>query len=154
MHEIDEYLTLRVDDQIRWYDEKSKQAQKKYKQLQTMEIIIAALIPILSGMSTKHFVIPIIIGILGAAIIVIEALSSLNNYHENWIEYRSTCELLKHEKWLYEMRAYPYGDNSTPENLFVSKIENLISSESNKWKTNNADKLNLSKKNQSASKGS
>ena len=61
----------------------------------------------------------------------------LGRYHENWVEYRSACEMLKHEKNLYLMDAYPYGTDETKEQLFVHNIENLLSSEGNKWKASN-----------------
>ena len=117
---IQEYIEKRVDDQINWYDEKSRKAQKWYKGLQLLEIIIAALIPLLSGY-TEHSYIPLIIGISGAVIAVIEAVTKLNNYHENWIQYRTTCEMLI-------------------ASLFVHNIENIISSENNQWKNLNIQK--------------
>lgn len=46
--EIDEYIKSRVDDQINWYDQKSASCQRKYKLTQTIEIVLAALIPLLS----------------------------------------------------------------------------------------------------------
>lgn len=35
------------------------------------------------------------------------------------------------------MDAYPYGTDETKEQLFVHNIENLLSSEGNKWKASN-----------------
>ena len=43
--QIEEYMKTRVDDQITWYDNKSTSCQNKYKLTQTIEIILAALIP-------------------------------------------------------------------------------------------------------------
>lgn len=74
---------------------------------------------------------------LAVIITVIEGTERLGRYHENWIEYRSACEMLKHEKNLYLMDAYPYGTDETKEQLFVHNIENLLSSEGNKWKASN-----------------
>ena len=53
---IQEYIEKRVDDQINWYDEKSRKAQKWYKGLQLLEIIIAALIPLLSGYTEHSYI--------------------------------------------------------------------------------------------------
>ena len=50
--DINEYIQSRVDDQINWYSKKSQMAQKRYKIFQTVEIIMAALIPLLSGYAT------------------------------------------------------------------------------------------------------
>jgi len=133
---IENYLSERVDDQINWYDKKAKQAQKYYKISQVIEIICASLIPILSGYITQIWWLAIIVAILGAIIAAIESLSRLFNLHENWIEYRTTCELLRNEKHLYLLSSGPYA--STPESkeqIFVRNIEALISSENAKWKS-------------------
>ena len=53
--DINEYISTRLDPQIEWYDKKSVHAQRRYKQFQVAEIILAAFIPLLSG--TPHCVI-------------------------------------------------------------------------------------------------
>lgn len=137
---IDEYITSRVDDQINWYDKKSVDCQKKYKTTQTIEIILAALIPLLSSYATDCAAIAFIIGMLGSAIAIIESLTKLYKWHENWIEYRSTCELLRFQKNLFLTKSAPYNTESESlENIFVRNIENIISSENNKWKVINTD---------------
>ena len=132
--DIHEYIVQRVEDQIN-YDKKSKSAQKYYKRYQIIEICCAALIPVLSGYTAKIWWLSIPVALLGAIIAAIESIVRLYNFHENWIEYRTTCELLRNEKNLYLMSAGPYG--STPESkeqLFVRNVETLISSENSKWK--------------------
>ena len=98
--EIDEYIKSRVDNQINWYDQKSASCQRKYKLTQTIEIVLAALIPLLSAYSKDCVLIALIVGALGAAIAIIESLTKLYKWHENWIEYRTTCELLRYQKHL------------------------------------------------------
>ena len=118
--EIREYIENRVDGQIKWYSEKSQRAQKNYKNFQTAEIVMASLIPLLSGYVTKCTIIPFVIGLLGVAIAIIESITKLNKYHENWIQYRTTCELLKYHKHLYLTHTHPYNDSEeTVENIFV-----------------------------------
>lgn len=136
--DINEYIEKRVDDQIKWYDEKSQEAQKWYKRLQKIEIILAALIPLLSGYTTSCAQIAFVVGLFGAIIAVIESVSKLNKYHENWIQYRSTCEMLRYQKHLYLTKSAPYNtQDETIENIFVRNIENIISSENNQWKNIN-----------------
>lgn len=132
---IEEYMSSRVDDQIKWYSQKSQIAQRRYKTLQITEIIFAALIPLLSGYATENTTVAIIVGILGSIIAVIESITKLNKYHENWIQYRTTCELLKYHKHLYLTQTPPYSSsNETIENVFVRNIEDIISSENSQWK--------------------
>ena len=105
---IDDYIKYRLDDQINWYDNKAASAQRCYTGYQVAELIIAALIPLLSGYAASSTLIAVIIGVGGALITLIEGICKLFRFHENWIEYRSTCELLRHEKYLYQMKAFPY----------------------------------------------
>lgn len=140
---IDEYIKSRVDDQINWYSKKSQHAQKCYKRFQLAEIVMAASIPLLTGYVTSNKIIPIIIGILGASITIVESVAKLNKYHENWIQYRSTCEMLKYHKHLYLTETYPYNlSDETIENTFIRNIEDIISSENSQWKINASDKNN------------
>ena len=136
--DINEYISSRLDPQIEWYDKKSMHAQKRYKQFQITEIVLAALIPLLSGYTASCTLIPIIIGIFGAVIAIIESITKLNKYHENWIQYRSTCELLRYQKHLYLTRSFPYNPtDETIDNIFVKNVENIISAENNQWKVLN-----------------
>ena len=150
--DIDEYLKSRVDDQIKWYDEKSKNAQKYYKAYQIIEIILAASIPILAGYTNTHTAIAVCVGIAGAFIAIIESVTKLYRFHENWIQYRSTCELLRYQKYLFITHSAPYNpDTETIENIFVRNIENMISSENNQWKNLNNDMEQGNKANHSCS---
>ena len=130
-----EYIKERVDDQIAWYSSKSSQSQKRYKRWRLVEIIAAALIPFLTSYVDHPNVgstFKIIVGSLGMLVAIISGLLALYKFQENWVEYRSTCELLKSEKYLFETQAPPYD---TPDAFpgFVQKIEALITSENQKW---------------------
>src|SRR5947209_19719923 len=86
----------RADDQIQWYDNKSYACRKWYKSLKTMTIVNASLIPVIAG-STHGKASNIIAGILGGLVAIIEGVQQLNQFHANWISYRSISEPLKHE---------------------------------------------------------
>ena len=66
-------------------------------------------------------------------IALIEGLQQLNQYHENWISYRSTAEALKHEKFLFLSKAGPYASADNPMALLAERIESLVSQEHAKW---------------------
>jgi Protein of unknown function (DUF4231) len=65
--------------------------------------------------------------------LIVEGLQQLNQYHANWISYRSTCEALKHEKYLFLAAAGPYAKVDDPLPLLADRIEGLISQEHAKW---------------------
>ncbi len=126
------YLTDRLEDQIDWYNHKSQFNQKWYKRLRMIEIVCASLIPLLSGLSGSIAYSEWIIGILGVAIAVAAATDNLYKFQENWIQYRSNTETLKHEKYLYMTNSTPYSGNDKFE-MLVTRIESQISKENSNW---------------------
>ena len=128
----EEYIDQRVDQQIAWYSRKSKTAQNWFKSLRMVEIIAAASIPILAGFGTDLPHNTFTLALLGSVIAVIASFVSLNQYQENWMAYRTTCESLKHEKFLFLTKAERYSD-ADPFLLFVQQVEGLISKENSAW---------------------
>jgi hypothetical protein len=120
----------RLEGQIRWYDRKSGSAQQYYKATKIFVIAASASLSIVSLLG--H---PLFAAVLGALIAMSEGLQHLNQWHHNWITYRSTCEALRHEKYAYLERAEPYEDLEEVEarKLLVSRVESLISTEHSKW---------------------
>lgn len=125
----DDPTMLRLEDQIKWYDARSSHNQRIFKVLKMVVILAAALIPFLVGLNVPRC----IIGGLGVLIAVMEGLQQVSQYHSNWITYRSTCEALKHEKFLYLAKAGPYTAATDAHVLLAERIESLVSQEHAKW---------------------
>lgn len=119
----------RLKDQIDWYDRKSTSNQRAFKWLKGIEIVAAALIPFAAGAKLE----PIYTGGLGVVVTFLEGLQHLNQFQHNWIVYRSTCEALKHEKYLHAAKAGPYKGIDSPDALLAERVESLISQEHAKW---------------------
>ncbi|MCW3109968.1 MAG: hypothetical protein JWQ09_4474 [Segetibacter sp.] len=130
-----DYIKNRVDDQIQWMEGKSVQNQKKYKQYKIAEIVTAAAIPFLAGLQNQIGGIAIATGILGVTLVVLNGLQQLYKYHENWITYRSTIEVLKREKILFETQTGPYN-GSDAFVKFVQNFEAILANENKVWKDN------------------
>lgn len=128
----EEYKKTRLEDQINWYDTKSQFNQRWFKTLRRSEIVAASLIPLLAGFGDAVPYYRIVIGALGALIAIITGFVNLGKYQENWIEYRTTAETLKHEKYLYETRTKPYNKENS-FNQLVYRVEKLISQENSQW---------------------
>ena len=127
-----EYLTGRLDDQIAWYDGKSENSQFWYKVLSMTEYILAAILVPLGFFFFQEPCLKFLVSLIGALIAGVKYYSGLNKYHENWIQYRTTCEILKHEKYLYLTRSGGYaGEKSF--NQLVERCESIISSENVDW---------------------
>ena len=119
----------RLEDQIGWYDARSARNQRDFKLLKYFEIAAAAAIPIVTPLSVSN-VVP---AILGGLVLVAEAVLHLNQYHQNWLTYRSTAEALKHEKFLYLAHAAHYASAPDPRALLAERIEGLVSQEHATW---------------------
>lgn len=119
----------RLEDQLSWYDRKSKRNQSTFMRLKIFQLIAGAGVPIAAGVHAPVWV----TGGLGAAVVVAEGIQQLGQFQQNWISYRSTCEGLKHEKYLYLSQAGPYSHTSMPERLLAQRVEALVSQEHAQW---------------------
>lgn len=128
----DDYIKDRVDGQIEWYDSKSGTNQCWFRWLRIVEIIAAASIPLLVGYTDSISELKVVVGILGLLIAVIAGVLGLYQFQENWTGYRTTCEALKQEKYLFLTKTQPY-DQGDSFALFVQRVETLISKERTNW---------------------
>src|SRR5919197_5458241 len=120
----------RLEDQIQWYDRKSADAKRWYHRFKVTQILVAAAIPVTVAANADQ----VTAAVLGALIVVIEGLQQLFQFHANWTTYRSTCERLKHEKYLYEAGGGPYGGKD-PDARLAERVEGLVSQEHAAWST-------------------
>jgi hypothetical protein len=127
----EQYLKERIDDQIRWYDKKSSNSKKGYIGLRFVEIGSAAAIPFLAGFDQYPHAL-FAVGILGIVVSICAATTSLLQLQEHWIEYRTTAESLKKEKYLYVTQTEPYHRDDSFA-LLVQRTETLVSKENTNW---------------------
>jgi Protein of unknown function (DUF4231) len=123
----------RLDDQINWYDRKGTSHKRYFNTLKVVAIVAAAAIPFLAALPLDAQLSRIIAAALGALIVIIEGIQQLYQLQTNWLLYRSTCESLKHEKYLFLAGAGPYGAAQNPHSLLAERIESLVSQEHAKW---------------------
>jgi hypothetical protein len=121
----------RLEDQIEWYDRKSRSAQRIFKRAKIVEILAAAMIPFLAGVSFHHD--KLVTAALGVLITILEGILHLNQYQQIWSSYRSTCEALKHEKFTYLGMAGPYAGAPNPRVVLTERVESLVSQEHAQW---------------------
>jgi uncharacterized protein DUF4231 len=119
----------RLEDQIAWYDARSAHNQRWFKLLKVCQIVVAAAIPVAAAAGAPAW----LMGGGGALIVVLEGLQQLQQYQQNWTTYRSTCERLKHEKYLFAARAGPYAAVPRPDALLAERVEGLVSQEHAAW---------------------
>ena len=124
----------RLEDQLSWYDRKSRDSQRRYKWLKLLELAVAAALPVVAAMESPVWV----TGGLAAVIVVLEGAQHLYQFQEHWITYRSTAEALKHERYLYLAKAGPYVAEDRHRQL-AERLEGLISQEHAKWTTSHRE---------------
>lgn len=122
-------VSERLEDQLTWYDRKASYNEHMFKRLRIATIVVSSSIPLCAAF-VKYTVIT---GVLGALIALFEGLQQLNQYHQNWITYRSTAEALKHEKYLFLSMAGSYASSENPRTLLAERVESLVSQEHSKW---------------------
>jgi uncharacterized protein DUF4231 len=125
----------RLDDQINWYDRKSARHKRYFNVFKVVTMVAAAAIPVLTALPLADKLSLPLAATLGASIVVIEGIQQLYQLQTNWILYRSTCESLKHEKYLFLASAGPYAAAQNPHSLLAERIESLVSQEHAKWAT-------------------
>jgi len=121
-----------VSEQIEWYDRRSRTNQRWFKRLKVCQIVTAAAIPVAASVSAPVW----IVGGGGALIVVLEGLQQLQQYQQNWTNYRATCERLKHEQFLFLAHAGPYAGEADANALLAERVESLVSQEHAAWVSN------------------
>ncbi|MEO1782547.1 DUF4231 domain-containing protein [Enterococcus diestrammenae] len=127
------YIQTRVNNQINWYDSSSLKAQKYYRLLSLTTLIVSAIIPFFTNLAIDNFWIKLIVSLLGVIATLCQGILSLNKYNENWIGYRTVCETLKKEKYMFLTKAGVYGESNSSFSFFTERIESVISQENVNW---------------------
>jgi hypothetical protein len=126
-------ILQRLEDQISWYSHKSRFCQRAYQRSEFFGIICASLIPLLMGLDLPYS--RVLISTLAILIVMSRVLTTLQQYQANSIFYRSTCESLKHEKFMYLAVAGPYAYASSPMQMLAERTEGLVSHEHSQWQS-------------------
>ena len=121
----------RLENQISWYDRKAVLNQRFYRSIKTSEIVAAALIPFVAAIDLPRAV--WVTGAMGVLITILEGLLQLNQYEQNWISYRATCETLLREKFCYLAGAVHYAGIANPRALLAQRVESIVSQEHANW---------------------
>lgn len=131
----EQYLQMRIDDQIQWYDRKSGILKRRYRAMKMAMIILGVLIPVAVALN------PVFgewanytAAAFGAVIAGLESISGMLKDNDNYLAYRNTREALVREKMLFTTGTGPYADESKNAFTdFVTKCETIMASEQGNW---------------------
>ena len=142
--DIQEYLKGRVETQLEYYKNAANKAKRKHVWTQTTIIILGLLVPVIVnlpsslsslGVVDSHEFVQGIVTVLALSLAILTGISNFRKYGDLWLTYRMTEELIKNEKFLYLTSSGAYYENEKALNDFVQKIEAIISSEHNKFRS-------------------
>jgi hypothetical protein len=122
---------VRLEKQLDWYGKKSRSARLWFQRIKLIEIVSAALIPLLAGRDLPN--VRWIVAGLGLLITLLEGILHLYQFQERWSSYRVTAEALKREKFLYLGNAGPYAEAQNPKVLLAERVEAVIAQENVQW---------------------
>ena len=133
--ESTEYIEQRLDKQQKWYSDKSGKNKNYYHRFKISTIILAVLIPLVSGLEELAIIdisAHLITGTLGAVVAILSSVSGLLKFKDKWINYRMASEQLKSEKYLWSSKTTPYN-RSDAYNVLVGRVEAIIRAENGDW---------------------
>lgn len=124
-----DYIHERVDQYQSWYDKKAVTCKSLYMYMQGISIIAGVTVPVLINLNWPS--INIFTTIISLIVIIFVSLESVFHYREQWKNYRSTEQLLGHEKIRYLTKTGPYQklDEISAFLVFVDRVETAISTE-------------------------
>ncbi len=127
---FDEYIKDRYDPQVMWYNKKSIMHKNLTYLFQIPIIILAAITPIFASLEYKELTI-----ISSACVTAGIGILKYCKFEDLWYNYRATFETLNKEMVHYKMQTDVYNTVDDPENLFVERVESIISKEFARWAT-------------------
>ncbi len=133
---FEKYLQERYQDQIDYYEDKAGYNQRIYRRMQWTLIVLAALTPVLIELDLNSVLgkgFGHLAAMTSVAVAILTAALKTFKYQENWINYRTTCEALKKEKYLYNAGLSDYQQSEDREAQFVDRVEALLARENTLW---------------------
>lgn len=128
---FENYFKERYENQVQWYEDRSRRNKLYYHFAQWVAIVVSASLPVLIVVVPEDMK---IISIIPSVILAVTttALKTFK-FQENWLSYRTIAETLKKERHYYNLGANGYDVEDDKEQLFVKRVEALISRENTLW---------------------
>ena len=126
---MSEYIKNRLQPEINWYEKKSARNKNLYYGFRAATIFLSGFLALMGYFNNLP---GWAIGLTATVIIMVEAFDAFLKPQENWINFRTTAETLKHEKEMFNAKAGAYATSPT-EQMLAERCEMLISREHSIW---------------------
>lgn len=132
----DNYISGRLKTQLEYYDTSSIKLQRRYQQFTIANIIITAMIPVVTVIeSWWNPVGKFVIALLGAIASILTSIAFFEKYKDKWTQYRFTYEKLESELAQYNTCTCKYNIENPTERLYilVETCESILDREHSVW---------------------
>lgn len=125
----DGYIRERLEQYQGWYDRKAVATKARYLRIRTATVVGGAAVPALINIDARY--IRAVATLLSLMVVILVSLESVYHYREQWKNYRSTEQLLGHEKIFFLTRTGPYEGLAADQafTLIVERVEGAIAAE-------------------------
>jgi hypothetical protein len=132
----EQYISERLEQYQNWYDRKSVAMKTKYLRMRSLSVVGGSLVPVLINVPYHGYwagvsIVQIIVTIISLCVVISLSLESVFHYREQWKNYRSTEQLLGHEKFFFRTRVGRYHGVSDEDafRLLVERVEEAVAAE-------------------------
>lgn len=130
------YIEFRWHAQWDWYDRKASEAKTQHQRLQRITVIgstvITALVAFTPPVNVTNAipwledVLKVVTVVISLAVGLSAGFEGLYKHGDNWRNYRGAAEEMLREKSMYDVKSGPYRKTKVPFQLFVQRIEEII----------------------------
>jgi|SRR5271166_1170434 len=132
----EQYISERLEQYQGWYDKKSVTMKTKYLRMRALSVVGGSLVPVLinvpyhanlAGVS----VVQVVVTLISLCVVISISLENVFHYREQWKNYRSTEQLLGHEKFFFRTRVGRYHGISDEDafRVLVERVEDAVAAE-------------------------
>jgi hypothetical protein len=124
-----DYVEGRLAQYQKWYDKKAVKTKAMHLRMRTISVVGGALVPVLVNLDLSFA--KLTATVLSLIVVGSVSLESVYRYREQWKNYRSTEQLLGHERIYFETKVGPYSGLSESEafTTLVARVESAIANE-------------------------
>jgi len=130
------YISERLEQYQGWYDKKSVLMKAKYLRMKALSVVCGSLVPVLINVPYHAYVygvsiVQVVVTLISLCVVITLSLESVFHYREQWKNYRSTEQLLGHEKFYFRTRVGRYHGLSEEDafRTLVERVEDAVASE-------------------------
>jgi hypothetical protein len=124
------YALELADASYSWYRSHAIRSRRNFKIAETVLLVVAAAIPTTAAIVPDHVVVP---AVLGAVVVILTGLRSVFHWQDNYLRFSGAREAVEAERRLYRVRASPYEDMATRDQVLVAAVSRIEQDEMAGW---------------------